>query len=157
MATGMSSRIGDEMGGAPQWEQFGEVVGFDPTANRQAAEDAAYGRSTQRLDPRFEKQRADLERQMAGRGLRAGDAAYDSAMQNFNLGRNDAYEMARMGATSEGRQEFGVNMQANERANALRRQQIEEYIGKRGFSLDESNKLADAQNMSEMAQTFGGG
>ena len=145
------------MGGAPDWEQFGDVVGFDPAANRQAAEDAAYGRSTQRLDPQFEKKRADLERQMAGRGLRAGDSAYDSAMSNFNTGRNDAYEMARMGATSEGRDEFGVNLQGNERANALRQQQIQEYLGKRGQSLSEANALSDSMNVGDMVSTYGGG
>lgn len=157
MSNGMDSRIQDEMGGAPDWEQFGDVIGFDPNANRQEAEDAAYGRSTQRLDPRFESQQAALETQMANRGLRPGDAAYDSAMKNFDTGRNDAYEMAQMGAVSDGREEVGLNMSTNERANALRSQKIQEYLGKRGQSLSESNALMDSQNLTEMTQNFGGG
>ena len=157
MSADMGGRIQDEMGSAADWGQFGDVVGFDPEANRQAAEDASYGRATNRLDPQFEKRRADLDRQLTGRGLRAGDSAYDSAMQNFGTGRNDAYEQARVGSVSEGRQEFGVNLAANERANALRQQQIQEYIGQRGHSLGEQQALTGAMNTGEMAATYGGG
>ena len=161
----MSDRIGQEMGAPLDWGQFGDVMagptGGDNTINRQRAEDDAYGRSTQRLDPRFESERATLERQMAGRGLRAGDSAFDSAMQNFDVGKNDAYEMARMGATSEGRvedqQAFDQAMGSNERANTLRSQQIQEYLAKRGQSLSESNALKDSMNVSDMTSTFGGG
>ena len=157
MSEGMNDRIGQEMGSPLDWGQFGDVVGFDPAANRQRAEDDAYGRSTQRLDPQFAQRREALERQLTGRGLRAGDSAFDSAMSTFNTGRNDAYEMARMGATAEGRDEFGVNLQGNERANALRQQQIQEYLGKRGQSLSESNALSGSMNTGEMASTYGGG
>jgi len=157
MSAGMSGRIQDEMGSPLDWGQFGDVVGFDPDANRQAAEDAAYGRSTQRLDPQFEKNRTDLERRLTQRGLRVGDSAYDSAMSNFSTGRNDAYEMARMGSVGEGRQEVGLNLSTNERANALRQQQIQEYLGKRGQSLSEANALSDSMNTQEMASTYGGG
>lgn len=156
-AEGMGSRISDEFGAPLDWDQFGDVEGFDPQANRQSAEDAAYGRATQRLDPRFESQRATLETQMANRGLRPGDQAYDSAMRTFNTGRNDAYEMAQMGAVGEGRSETDLNLRTNERANALRSQQIEEYLGKRGRSLEESNMLQSSQNLGEMVSTFGGG
>lgn len=157
MAAGKGGQIQEEMGAPLDWNQFGDVVGFDPAANRQSAEDAAYGRSTQRLDPQFEAERATLERQMAGRGLRAGDSAYDSAMANYSTGKNDAYEMARMGATSEGRDEVGLNLSTNERANALRQQQITEYLGKRGQGLSEANALQGSMNTGEMSSTYGGG
>jgi hypothetical protein len=65
-----------------------------------------------------------------------------------------------MGATSEGRMEdnqsFNQQMSANERANALRQQQIGEYLGKRGQSLSESNALKASQGLAETAATFGG-
>jgi hypothetical protein len=183
--------------------------------NRQRAEDDAYRRSTQRLDTQFDSARTKLERQMSERGLRVGDSAYDSAMNNFNTGRNDAYEMARMQATAEGRQEdqqsygqaqgaygmnrqteqqrydqdmgiaqnarsadqqrfdqqsnqFGINRQAEQqrydqqaqstdRANALRDQQISEYLSKRGQSLKEANALSGSMNTAEMSSTYGGG
>jgi hypothetical protein len=219
MAAGMGDRVANDMGAPLDWDQFGGVMAgpqsagrvggdlsattgtdrfeWDSTANRQRAEDDAYGRSTQRLDPQFQQDRATLERQMAGRGLRQGDSAYDSAMQNYDTGKNDAYEMARMGATAEGRleddqafgqadtswntnlateqqrfgqlegvasnsraadkQAFDQKMLANERANALRTQQIDEYVGKRGHSLKEQNDLAASNNIGDMAQTYGGG
>lgn len=188
-AAGMTDRINDEMGAPLDWGQFGDVQAAEaPTkmgkfswdsANRGRAEDDAYARSTQRLDPQFASERATLETQMAGRGLRAGDSAYDSAMSNYDTGKNDAYEMARLGATAEGRTEdnqsynqalggYGANqatnqqnfdqqMGANERANALRGQQIQEYLGKRGQSLSESQALQAANTTGEMTQTFGGG
>ena len=82
-------------------------------------------------------------------------------MSNYSIGKNDAYEMARMGATSEGRtedqQSFNQQMGANERANALRQQQIKEYLGKRGQSLSEQNALNDSAGLGDLASTFGGG
>ena len=157
MAAGKGKQIQQEMSQPLNWGQFGDVVGFDPTANRQRAEDDAYGRSTQRLDSQFDADRVKLERQMSERGLRVGDSAYDSAMNNFNTGRNDAYEMARMAATAEGREEVGLNMSTNERANALRDQQISEYLSKRGQSLKEANALSGSMNTAEMSSTYGGG
>jgi hypothetical protein len=157
MAAGKGKQIQKEMSQPLNWKQFGDVVDFDPTANRQRAEDDAYGRSTQRLDSQFDSDRVKLERQMSERGLRVGDSAYDSAMNNFSTGKNDAYEMARMGATAEGREEVGLNMSTNERANALRQQQIDEYINKRGQGLKEANALSGSMNTAEMSSTYGGG
>ena len=174
-ANSMTGRIKEELGQPLNYEQFGQgqagpsaITAEEQMSGRSRAEDAAYGRSTQRLDPQFEKQRATLERQMAGRGLRAGDSAYDSAMGTFNTGRNDAYEMARMGATSEGRaenaqfmndnqQRFDQGTQATNQANALRNQNIQEYLGKRTRSLDESNALKAAQTTNDTIAAFGGG
>jgi len=179
MAAGKGNQIQQEMSQPLDWQQFGDVVDFDPTANRQRAEDDAYGRSTQRLDSQFDSDRVKLERQMSERGLRVGDSAYDSAMNNFSTGRNDAYEMARMGATAEGRQEdqqsygqaqgaYGMNRQAEQqrydqqsqsvdRANALRDQKISEYLSKRGQGLKEANALSGSMNTAEMSSTYGGG
>ena len=157
LAAGKGKDIQREMSQPLNWGQFGDVVGFDPETNRTSAEDAAYSRATQRLDPQYEKELATLERKMAGRGLRAGDSAYDSAMSNFYNGKNDAYEMARLGAVSEGRQEVGLNLSTNERANALRQQEISEYLSKRGQSLSEANALSGSMNTAEMSSTYGGG
>ena len=166
LSAGMSGRIQQEMGAPLDWQQFGEgVKGPEAwsmegdTGNR--AEDFAYQRSTNRLDPQFQKKRADLERQMAARGLRAGDSAYDSAMENLGTTQNDAYEQARLGAVGEGmtayQQQFSQGGQAADRANALRSQNIQEYLGKRGQSLAESNALKDAQTTTETISNFGGG
>lgn len=159
----MNERIASEMSGAPDWTQFGEVnpLQYDPTELRQQAEDSAYQRATARLDPQFESQRNELEIRLRNRGLRPGDQAYEAEMSRFDTGRNDAYEMARLGATQEGRTEAGQlfqqQMASTNLANALRDQQIQEYINKRGFSLNEANALKQSQNTADMAATYGGG
>jgi hypothetical protein len=88
----------------PQGTTGNEQFSYDSN-NRGRAEDAAYQKATSRLDPRMEKERATLERQLTNRGLRAGDSAFDSAMGNFGNRSNDAYEQARLGSVSQGRME----------------------------------------------------
>jgi|TARA_R110000772_G_scaffold25194_1_gene65834 hypothetical protein len=163
LAGSMSGRIQDEMGSAPEWQQFGDVneFNYDPTQQRQVAEDAAYERSTNRLDPQFDKKRNDLEIRLRNRGLSAGDQAYQSEMESFSTGRNDAYEQARLGATGEGRQEaqqgYTQALGTNERANALRDQQIAEYISKRGFSRGEQNSVNPIGELTSLSDTVSGG
>lgn len=219
MSAGMMGRIEQEMGAAPDWEQFGtgqlgpQSVGMlgsqvDPTTgserfewssdHRQRAEDAAYGRATSRLDPQFAQQAEALEVKLRNQGLRPGDQAYDSAMANFDRARNDAYEQARLGAVGTGRMEdqqaynqaqgtFGTNLsadqqrfgqalssaenlraadrqdfdqqtQATAQANALRDSQIQEYLAKRQFSLNEAkalNPMADVQTLTDTYSSGG--
>ena len=183
-------RATEEMGDAPEWAQFGEgragpesrgVIGETEMGsdNRQRAEDAAYGRSTQRLDPQFENDRNELEIRLRNRGLSSGDQQYQAEMDSFNTGRNDAYEMARMGATSEGRTEdsqsfnqmlsgnqnnrqadqqfYDQSTQSTANANALRDQQIQEYINKRGFSLGEQQNLDAIGQAGRLSAAYGGG
>ncbi len=157
LARSVNERVAGEMGAAPDWDQFGDVEGFDPDARRQAAEDASYGKATSRMDPRFAREAEQLEIKLRNQGLDPGDQAYDAAMESFNFGKNDAYEQARYGATAEGRDEFGISLQGNERANALRDQQIEEYLAKRGFSLAESKRLSEGQELSDIAGLVTGG
>jgi hypothetical protein len=162
MAAGMNDRIASEMGGAPDWAQFGDVQGldYDPTAIRGAAEDAAYQRETMRLDPRFESEMAAMESKLANQGLRPGDQAYDSAMGTFNMGKDDAYERARLGATSTGMQEanqlWNQQMGSTQLANSLRSQQIQEYTGKRNYSLGEQNALNQGGDLSSLANIASG-
>jgi hypothetical protein len=120
------ARVWDEYQNPFDFDQYGDPIGMrdvgpvgrfdyqgpgveqfaaDPNAFRQQAEDAAYGRATSRLDPQFQAQQSQLEISLRNKGLSPGDQAYDAAMANFNRGRTDAYEQARMGATLEGRQE----------------------------------------------------
>lgn len=146
-AGNVASRLGDMFSTPMDFDQFGGVVGFDPARQRGFAEDAAYGRATSRLDPQFEQRAKELEIDLRNKGLRAGDAAYDAQMETFNRARNDAYEQARMGATLEGRAETGLGLETNERANALRRQQMEEALFQRGLPLEEINRLMQGQEI----------
>ena len=163
LSTGMAGRIGQEMGAAPDWAQFGGVQGlqYDPTELRNRAEAASYGRATSRLDPQWQQSAEAKEIELRNKGLKVGDQAYDAAMGNFNRDRNDAYEQARMGAVNSGRQEAGQlydqQLSSTNLANSLRDQQIQEYINKRGFSLGEQQALDPAQNVSDLVKTYSGG
>jgi len=134
-------RASEGMMNNPDWDQFGDVVGFDPEAQRAAAEQASYQKQTARMDPRFEREREQTEIRLRNQGLRPGDQAYDAEMSNFGQNKNDAYEQARLGSTAEGRDEFGIALEGNEKANALRDKQIEEYLAKRGYGLTEVERL----------------
>jgi len=147
LAASLLPQMQQEMGTPVNWDQYGDPIAFDPTQQRQMAEDAAYQRSVNRLDPQFAQQANELEISLRNKGLRPGDQAYDSAMSNFGQTRNDAYEQARLGATTEGRAETGLGMQTNEYANALRTQKIQEDLYKRGYTLEQINKLMQGQEI----------
>jgi len=157
MSAGMMGRVNQEVRDAPNWNQFGDVQGFDPYAQRAHAEQSAYDKSRMRLDDRFGSQADALEIKLRNQGLARGDQAWDAAMQNFGQTQNDAYEGARLGATAEGRNEYNVALAGNERANALRNQQIQEYTDKRRFSLGESEALAAAGDPTALISNFSGG
>jgi hypothetical protein len=158
----MMDRINSEMGAPADWGQFGDVQGmkYDPSQIRQAAEDAAYKRQTNRLDPRFDKEREALDIRLRNQGLGYGDSAYDSAMGTFNTGKNDAYEQARLSSSEQGMGEAGQlwnqQVQGTDMANVLRDKQIQEYLAKRGFSLGEQNALNQGQTLADLQQTTGG-
>ena len=145
--SGLLNRAYQDLQETPDWAQFGDVdqLSFTPDEARQRAEDMAYQRDVMRLDPQFNQEQSRLEAQLANQGLTPGDRAYDSAMNSFYQNRNDAYERARLGSAAAGRQEvegmWGREVDRNSIANALRDQQIQEYIGQRRFGLDEAAML----------------
>ncbi len=86
--------------------------------------DTSYKTQTDRLDPQFEHSQARVENQLVNQGLRPGTEAYDDAMRNFNVGKNDAYSQARQNAINTMPQTFQLataarNQPLNE-LNALR-------------------------------------
>lgn len=157
------SRAAQDLRGGPDFEQFGAASGleFDASELRQRAEDAAYQRSTSRLDPRFGQRRNDMEIKLRNQGLRPGEEAYDRAMGNLNRAENDAYEQARRGAVGTGRTEqqqaFGQQMQSTDFANALRDKNIEEYLGQRRYNLEEADLLDPTARVAGVQGSFAGG
>lgn len=168
-AAAMGDRITADMSAPLNWEQFGDVQagpqsagvvgsGIGPTTgsgdfewsseNRGRAEDDAYARSARRLDPQFEREREQTEIRLRNRGLRAGDQAYESEMSRYNTGRNDAYEMARLGATGEGRvedqQSFGQAQGAWDTNRAAEQQQYNQML-----SSGQNDRAADQQAFSQ--------
>jgi len=156
LAEGAMARAWDDYSNPMDFDQFGEIVGFDPTQQRQTAEDNAYQKQANRLDNRFGGEQDALLTRLRNQGLGPGDQAYDAAMYNFNTGKNDAYEQARLGSTAEGRNEYGVAMQGNQLANALRTQGINEGVDMRNFNLTEAERLAAGTQIAGGPPTTGG-
>lgn len=75
-------------------------TGPDPAQARDQAIDSAYRMSTSRLDPRFSQDAAAYEAKLANQGFSRGDAGWNTAMDEFNRGKNDAYQQALYGAQS---------------------------------------------------------
>lgn len=65
-------------------------------------ENSLYQQQTQYLDPQFQQGQAQLQSQLANQGLVPGSAAYNTAMQNFGLQKQQAYQSAMNSATSGG-------------------------------------------------------
>ena len=174
IAAGATARALRDYQDPMNWDQYGDPIraqavegagrfDFDPNANRQSAEDAAYGRATSRLDPQYQQMESRMMTDLRNKGLSPGDQAYDAAMGNFNRGRTDAYEQARLGSTLEGRseadqmynqalagyqtnlgaqgQEFGQAQQSAAMANALRQQDMQEGVAQRQFNLAEADYI----------------
>lgn len=59
--------------------------------NNEAVESRLFELGSARLDPKFEQQQESLQTSLINRGIREGSDAWNAAMQNFNEGRNDAY------------------------------------------------------------------
>lgn len=130
-AQDLSGQLRDQMSTPMDWEQFGPA---DYTQQRQAAEDAAYGRLTSRLDPRFQQQEQAMEVKLRNQGLRPGDEAYDAAMGNLMRSKEDAYSSAMQDAVGAGRQEAQL-------ASGMRQQQIQNALQQRGWNLNEIKSL----------------
>lgn len=135
--------------------QMGQLPEISEAA-RTAAENAAYGRATSRLDPQWNDRQTDTETQLRNQGLVPGGEAYDKAERNLTFARNDAYDQARMGAVQQGLQaqqaQFGMGLAGNQQqfsqglsnanlANTLRGQQIQEQSYLRNLPLNELNAL----------------
>ena len=116
-----------------------------PTANeatRQRVEDALYGRSTARLDPRFAQGQDQLNSSLAAQGITQGSEAYNRELQNFNNAKNDAYSSAMNDAISGSdvamQRLFNMGLQARQQgvneANTLRALPTQEAVALAGIS-----------------------
>lgn len=90
----------------------------------QNAENSLYGQQTQYLDPQFQQGQAQLESQLANQGLTPGSQAYQTAMSNFGLQKQQAYQSAMNQATSGG---AAYQAQLNQTGLANQAQQAQLY------------------------------
>lgn len=131
-----SDRINSAVG-----SQFDSVMGRDPfapqnlpeinldfSAERQRIEDQVYNQQTKRLDERFGREREQMAQQLANQGIPMGSEAYNNAMKDFDMRRNDAYESARGQAMQMGGQEADrLYSQATGARGQLYNEQLQNY------------------------------
>lgn len=111
-------------------------------AARQQVIDSVYGQFQSRLDPRFEGEKIAMENQLANSGIPRGSPAFSAAMDDFNRGRNDAYQTALNAAIQAGGAEqsrlFGLGTSA-------RRNYIDEQNYLRGLPASEQAQILAMQ------------
>lgn len=125
-------------------------------AERQAAADALYRRSTMRMDPQYAQAQESLDTKLANQGITQGSEAYRRAVDQFNQGKADDYERARLTADAGGSAEQarimqmlsnlrtqGFNEQAQQAAfqNAARTQTGQENAYEQGFRINQLGAL----------------
>lgn len=74
----------------------------DLASYAQRAEDAAYSRVMDRLNPEFERGRESMEARLANQGITMGSEAYNTEMERFGNQMNDARTRAAYDAIGEG-------------------------------------------------------
>ena len=91
-------------------------------AARQQVIDSVYGQYASRLDPKFAGEMQQMETKLANSGIARGTPAFSAAMDDFNRGRNDAYQTAQNAAIQAGGAEqsrlFGLGTSARQNAIA---------------------------------------
>lgn len=139
--------------------QYGNPLNFGDKLNqlesgdaaRQRAENALFQRASARLDPMWGKREAQLQTQLANQGLDPTSEAYRSAMQDFSMGRNDAYSSAMNDAITRGGDEasrlFGMGLAGNNQILANNAQQF-------GFGL-QANDQRFGQSLAGRQQGVG--
>ena len=96
----------------------------DPGQIQQEAADTAYKTATRYLDPQYERSSASLESKLANQGITQGSEAYNNAWDQYNEGKDKAYDTARNEAYLQGLQ--GANQQFNQ-AYQLHNQDVSDY------------------------------
>ena len=130
-------------------EQIQRQLAQTPEEIRNRAEQAIYDRSTSRLDPMWERRAADTEAKLRAQGMRPGDAAYDRAMDELNMQREDAYQTAMtesiMGGGAEAQRQFGMMGQEAAFQNQAAQQAFMQEAQRRGMTNEEAQNEWEAQ------------
>ena len=74
----------------------------DPNLVQQQVTDALYKQQTAMLDPQFERSQKAMENQLANQGITRGSEAWNNAMDQANMQKQQAYESARSSAIGQG-------------------------------------------------------
>lgn len=101
---------------------LGEYLSKPVDLNNEAVESRLMELGRKRLDPAIAQRDQDLRTRLANQGIKAGSAAYDREIANFNQGTNDAYNQLILSGRNQAVQE----------ALTERNQPINEIIGLMG-------------------------
>lgn len=112
--------------GLAQAGKIGDLLGTPININNEETEARLYELGSKRLDPQFARQQADLETKLANQGVRVGSAAYSAAMNDFNQGKNDAYNQLILTGRGQAVQEMMAerNQPINEISALLSQSQV---------------------------------
>jgi len=104
--------------GVQQSDKIGSLLNtpFDPSTANKAVEDKIDALGASRLDPRFARESDALATQLANQGIQPGSAAWKAQMDQFQQGKNDAYNQLYLNG----------NQQAFQQAVTTRNQPINE-------------------------------
>lgn len=102
----------------------------DHSGDRQTYEDALFSR----IQPQLDKQRENIQRELAARGVRPGSVAYDRAMNEYSNAANDARYGAILNASGEQARLEGLDQNAATFTNQARQQQFVNSTGQTSYN-----------------------
>jgi hypothetical protein len=164
---GLQGLAQDQLGGIQQdmqvnpWQQgtltqWGQAPDGSDAARAQQQE-ATYGQATSRLDPQWQKAADEKRNQLYAMGLKEGNPTFDTEMQSFQRGQNDAYNQALYSSIGAGNdvfnQSFGQSLQGANYQNQLRGQQVGEAGQQANWNLGNLQRLISGMGVGQ--QQFG--
>lgn len=124
-------QTGLDYSGAPQ-------VPTDFNAATKQAQDAVYNQATSRLDPQWQQAQEQLDSKLANQGVTQGSQAYQTAEDNFQRQKTDAYNQANYSAVGAG--------------NALEGQLYGQALAGRQEGVNEANTQGQFANDAQAQQ-----
>jgi hypothetical protein len=112
--------------GRDQSSRIGDLLGRPMQLGNEATEARLFDLATKRLDPQLQRDEEALRTRLANSGLRAGSAAWDAEMGQFNQRRNDAYNSLMLSGRGVANQEIAAerNQPINEITALLSNSQV---------------------------------
>lgn len=147
---GLTRNINEPSIGLQTGAQAGQIQGSvqDPSLVQQQVTDALYKQQTQYLDPQFERSQAKLENQLANQGITRGSEAWNNAMQEANMQKQQAYESARSSAIGQG-VAAGSQMYQNQLAGGQFANTAQQQAYQQSLSNAQMQNQARAQQLQE--------
>jgi hypothetical protein len=144
-APGLSTMGGDTSGIATSFGQAGDIQSQlgdqDSWGQVQRVEDALFSR----LNPQIDRQRQQMETDLANRGIRPGSTAYSQAMGDFNRDLNDQRTSVLLNAGQEQNRMQQVALNSGNFANNAQAQNFAQQAARGQFQNQAQNQLYTQQ------------